>query len=141
MMIFYSIKVKGLGGWLHEIVASPFGLKPLWASPLLLFFNVLFNLVEYISKPLSHSLRLYDGTRRRPTRSPRGTPGWLRRPVAARCSSRLPGTHRGGGPGERPRVAFGPQQSLRHAAPRWARHPHLADISVPLSIGLVCRAR
>jgi F-type H+-transporting ATPase subunit a len=59
MMIFYSIKVKGLGGWLHEIIASPFGLKPLWASPLLAFFNILFNLVEYISKPLSHSLRLY----------------------------------------------------------------------------------
>ncbi len=59
MMIFYSIKVKGLFGWLHELVAAPFGLKPLWMSPLLLIFNLLFNLVEYISKPLSHSLRLF----------------------------------------------------------------------------------
>jgi F-type H+-transporting ATPase subunit a len=59
LMIFYSIKVKGLGGWLHELVASPFGLKPLWLSPLLVIFNLLFNLIEYISKPLSHSLRLY----------------------------------------------------------------------------------
>jgi len=59
MMIFYSIKVKGAGGWAHELVASPFGLKPLWMSPLLFFFNVLFNIVEYVSKPLSHSLRLY----------------------------------------------------------------------------------
>lgn len=59
MMIFYSIKVKGLGGWLHELAASPFGLKPLWLSPLLVIFNLLFNLIEYISKPLSHSLRLY----------------------------------------------------------------------------------
>ena len=58
-MIYYSIKIKGLGGWLHELVATPFGIRPLWASPLLIAFNVLFNLIEYISKPLSHSLRLY----------------------------------------------------------------------------------
>ncbi|MDQ6618599.1 MAG: F0F1 ATP synthase subunit A [Pseudomonadota bacterium] len=59
MMIYYSIKVKRLGGWLHELVAAPFGLKPTWMSPLLVFFNLLFNLVEYVSKPLSHSLRLF----------------------------------------------------------------------------------
>ena len=54
LMIFYSIKVKGIGGWIHEIFCSPFG-----SNPLLWLFNLLFNLVEYISKPLSHSLRLY----------------------------------------------------------------------------------
>jgi F-type H+-transporting ATPase subunit a len=54
LMIFYSIKVKGLGGWTHELFCSPFG-----SNPLLWIFNLLFNLVEYISKPLSHSLRLY----------------------------------------------------------------------------------
>ncbi|HZQ61145.1 MAG TPA: F0F1 ATP synthase subunit A, partial [Casimicrobiaceae bacterium] len=54
MMIYYSIKVKHVGGWLHELVAAPFGLKPIWMSPLLVFFNLLFNAVEYISKPLSH---------------------------------------------------------------------------------------
>jgi F-type H+-transporting ATPase subunit a len=59
LMIFYSVKVKGLGGWLHELFCSPFGIKPVWAAPLLMFFNLLFNLVEYVSKPLSHSLRLY----------------------------------------------------------------------------------
>ena len=59
LMIFYSIKVKGRGGWLHELVSAPFGLKPLWMSPLLLVFNLLFQVVEYVSKPLSHSLRLY----------------------------------------------------------------------------------
>jgi F-type H+-transporting ATPase subunit a len=59
MMIFYSIKVKGLGGWLFELVSAPFGLKPIWLSPLLVAFNLLFQAVEYISKPLSHSLRLY----------------------------------------------------------------------------------
>jgi F-type H+-transporting ATPase subunit a len=59
LMIFYNIKIKGIGGWLHELVASPFGLRPLWMSPLLLVFNLLFNAIEYLSKPLSHSLRLY----------------------------------------------------------------------------------
>jgi len=54
MMIFYNIKVKGLGGWVHEVFCSPFG-----SNPLLWPFNLLFNLVEYVSKPLSHSLRLY----------------------------------------------------------------------------------
>jgi F-type H+-transporting ATPase subunit a len=54
LMIFYSIKIKGLGGWVHELFCAPFG-----ANPLLWPFNLLFNIVEYISKPLSHSLRLF----------------------------------------------------------------------------------
>jgi len=54
LMIFYSVKVKGLGGWIHELFASPFGKNPLlWPA------NFLFNMVEYLSKPLSHSLRLF----------------------------------------------------------------------------------
>src|SRR3954471_22128877 len=54
LMIFYSVKVKGLGGWLHELFAAPFG-----GNPLLWIPNLLFNAIEYLSKPLSHSLRLY----------------------------------------------------------------------------------
>ena len=54
LMIFYAIKVKGLGGWLHELFCAPFGTNfVLW--PL----NFVFNMIEYVSKPLSHSLRLY----------------------------------------------------------------------------------
>jgi F-type H+-transporting ATPase subunit a len=54
LMIFYSIKIKGLGGWLHELFTAPFGSHPLlWPA------NFLFNMVEYVSKPLSHSLRLF----------------------------------------------------------------------------------
>jgi F-type H+-transporting ATPase subunit a len=59
MMILFAISAKGVGGFLHELFFSPFGAKPLWAAPLLMAFNLLFNLVEYISKPLSHSLRLF----------------------------------------------------------------------------------
>lgn len=54
LMIFYSVKIKGMGGWIHELFCSPFG-----SNPLLWIFNFLFNLVEYVSKPLSLSLRLY----------------------------------------------------------------------------------
>ncbi|MBC7787817.1 MAG: F0F1 ATP synthase subunit A [Methylophilaceae bacterium] len=54
LMIFFAIKVKGLGGWIHELFYSPFGSK-FWVLPL----NFLFNLIEYVSKPLSHSLRLF----------------------------------------------------------------------------------
>lgn len=54
LTIYFSIAVKGLGGWLHELFCAPFGSNPLlWPA------NLLFNLVEYVSKPLSHSLRLY----------------------------------------------------------------------------------
>lgn len=54
LMIFFSIKAKGLGGWIHELFCSPFGTNPIiWPA------NFLFNLIEYISKPLSHSLRLF----------------------------------------------------------------------------------
>jgi F-type H+-transporting ATPase subunit a len=54
LMIFFAIKAKGLGGWIHELFCSPFGTSPLvWPA------NFLFNLIEYVSKPLSHSLRLF----------------------------------------------------------------------------------
>jgi F-type H+-transporting ATPase subunit a len=54
LMIFFSIRVKGVGGWMHELFCTPFGSNPLlWPA------NLLFNLVEYLSKPLSLSLRLY----------------------------------------------------------------------------------
>jgi len=54
LMIFFNIKVKGIGGWVHELFCSPFG-----SNPLLWPFNLAFQFVEYVSKPLSHSLRLY----------------------------------------------------------------------------------
>jgi F-type H+-transporting ATPase subunit a len=52
LMIFFSVSVKGFGGWMHELFFTPFGK---WLLPA----NLLFNAIEYLSKPLSHSLRLY----------------------------------------------------------------------------------
>jgi F-type H+-transporting ATPase subunit a len=54
LMIFFAIKVKGLGGFIHELFCAPFGSK-IWVWPA----NFLFNMIEYVSKPLSHSLRLF----------------------------------------------------------------------------------
>lgn len=45
-MIFYSIKNKGLFGWIKELISTPFGIKPLWAAPLLAIFNLLFNTIS-----------------------------------------------------------------------------------------------
>ena len=54
MMIGFAIYVKGARGFIHELFCAPFGSNVfLW--PL----NFLFNVVEYVSKPLSHSLRLF----------------------------------------------------------------------------------
>ena len=54
LMIGFAISAKGLGGFIHELFCTPFGSNPLlWPA------NFLFNCVEYLSKPLSHSLRLF----------------------------------------------------------------------------------
>ncbi|MGA2552092.1 MAG: F0F1 ATP synthase subunit A [Burkholderiaceae bacterium] len=52
LMLFYNLKYKGLGGWLHEVFTVPFG--P-WLFPL----NLLFRLIEDIAKPISLALRLF----------------------------------------------------------------------------------
>ena len=54
LTIYFAISVKGIGGWLHELFFAPFG-----SHPLLVPANFLFQMVEYISKTLSHSLRLF----------------------------------------------------------------------------------
>jgi len=54
LMIGFSIAAKGVGGWIHELFCAPFG-----SNVLLWPFNLMFNFIEYVSKPLSHSLRLF----------------------------------------------------------------------------------
>jgi len=54
LSIYFAISAKGLGGWIHELFCAPFGKHVLlWPA------NFLFNMVEYVSKTLSHSLRLF----------------------------------------------------------------------------------
>ncbi|SFK02988.1 F0F1 ATP synthase subunit A [Methylophaga sulfidovorans] len=52
MVIYYSIKVKGLGGFFGELAFHPF---PKWMFPINLFLEG----VTLISKPISLSLRLF----------------------------------------------------------------------------------
>ncbi len=53
-VIFYSLKAKGAGGYLHELYAAPFG-----AHPLLWIPNFLLNMVELLAKPVSLAMRLF----------------------------------------------------------------------------------
>ena len=48
----FNVKIKGLGGWIHELFAAPFGI---WLAP----FNFILNLVEFSSKTTSHGMRLF----------------------------------------------------------------------------------
>jgi F-type H+-transporting ATPase subunit a len=52
IMIFMNFKVKGAGGFAHEVLTAPFGAK---LAPV----NLLFRIVEDIAKPISLSLRLF----------------------------------------------------------------------------------
>ncbi|QNA90899.1 F0F1 ATP synthase subunit A [Massilia sp. Dwa41.01b] len=52
LMLFYGIKIKGFGGWLHELFAAPFGI---WLAP----FNLLLNIIEYVAKMVSLGMRLF----------------------------------------------------------------------------------
>jgi len=52
--LFYSVKIKGLGGWSHELVAAPFGDK--W---FLYPVNFLMQLIEFAAKTVSHGMRLF----------------------------------------------------------------------------------
>ena len=52
LMIYYGIKIKGFGGWIHELLAAPFGI---WMAP----FNLLLNIIEYAAKMVSLGMRLF----------------------------------------------------------------------------------
>ena len=52
--VFYNIKIKGLGGWVHELFCAPFG-----AHPLLWLPNFLMQMIEFAAKTVSHGMRLF----------------------------------------------------------------------------------
>jgi F-type H+-transporting ATPase subunit a len=52
--VFYNIKIKGMGGWVHELFTAPFG-----AHPLLWPINFLMQLIEFAAKTVSHGMRLF----------------------------------------------------------------------------------
>ena len=52
--LYYNIKIKGAGGWVHELFTAPFGNH--WA---LYPFNFLMQIIEFVAKTVSHGMRLF----------------------------------------------------------------------------------
>ena len=52
--LVYNVKIKGAGGWSHELIAAPFGDKWfLWPV------NLLMQVIEFVAKTVSHGMRLF----------------------------------------------------------------------------------
>jgi F-type H+-transporting ATPase subunit a len=52
--VFYNMKIKGVGGWVHELFCAPFG-----AHPLLWPVNFVMQMIEFAAKTVSHGMRLF----------------------------------------------------------------------------------
>lgn len=52
--LVYNVKIKGLGGWVHELFTAPFGNHfLLWPV------NFAMQIVEFVAKTVSHGMRLF----------------------------------------------------------------------------------
>jgi F-type H+-transporting ATPase subunit a len=52
--LVYNVKIKGFGGWVHELFSAPFGDK-IYLYPV----NFLMQLIEFVAKTVSHGMRLF----------------------------------------------------------------------------------
>ena len=52
MSIYYGLKIKGIKGFFHELFCAPFG-------PLMFPANILLNIIEYLARFISLSMRLW----------------------------------------------------------------------------------
>lgn len=72
LIIFYSLREKGIGGFAAELTLNPFNPLPLWHSknpivkllslvliPLAMLFNFILEMVTFIARPISLALRLF----------------------------------------------------------------------------------
>ena len=54
LMLYYNVKIKGLGGFIHELFCAPFGSHPaLWIA------NLGLNTIEFVAKTVSLGMRLF----------------------------------------------------------------------------------
>lgn len=54
LMLYYNIKIKGVGGFVHELFCAPFGSHPaLWIP------NLGLNIIEFVAKTVSLGMRLF----------------------------------------------------------------------------------
>ena len=59
LIIFFSIKVKGIGGFIGELTGQPFASTSLLGKIVFFIPNLLLELVSLIAKPVSLGLRLF----------------------------------------------------------------------------------
>ena len=55
LCLYYNVKIKGFGGWVHELFSAPFGDK-VFLYPV----NFLMQMIEFVAKTVSHGMRLFD---------------------------------------------------------------------------------
>ena len=58
--LVYNVKIKGVGGWAHELVTAPFGTSknPVFAL-ILGVLNFSMQMIEFVAKTVSHGMRLF----------------------------------------------------------------------------------
>ena len=54
LCLYYNIKIKGFGGWMHELFTAPFG-----SHPVLYPINFAMQMIEFVAKTVSHGMRLF----------------------------------------------------------------------------------
>lgn len=60
LCLYYNVKIKGLGGWTHELVTAPFGTSKNPIAALLLgVINFSMQMIEFVAKTVSHGMRLF----------------------------------------------------------------------------------
>lgn len=59
LIVFYSIKMKGIGGFIGELTLHPFNSKNLFVQILFIPFNFILEGIGLIAKPISLALRLF----------------------------------------------------------------------------------
>ena len=59
LILFYSVKVKGFGGFIGELTLHPFNTSNKVVQAILIPFNFLLEFVTLIAKPISLGLRLF----------------------------------------------------------------------------------
>jgi F-type H+-transporting ATPase subunit a len=60
LCLYYNLKIKGVGGWAHELVSAPFGTSknPVLAL-VMAVVNFTMQMIEFAAKTISHGMRLF----------------------------------------------------------------------------------
>ena len=59
LILFYSIREKGIGGFVGELALNPFNPSNPVAKALLIPVNLILELVTFLARPISLALRLF----------------------------------------------------------------------------------